>query len=152
VGVDARPAGDALVDAEVLGEKRDDLDRRRRHQEDLAAGVEVLLEQLQGFGIDDRGDDVLERLPDDPAHPGLFPSPGDRQHLVPGAFHAGLVGTAHPVDPLVVGALQKRRARQETLPVQRPAERQDGALGDDGLVEVEEGGLHETRQHRSPSP
>ena len=104
--VDAGPAGDALVDAEVLGEVGDDLQRRRRDEEDLAPGVEVLLEQLEGLGVDDRGHDRLERLLHDAADPGLLPAPGDRQHLVAGPLHPRLVGAPEPVDRLVVGTLE----------------------------------------------
>jgi len=121
-----------------------ELDARRRLDERAAAeaGVEVLLEELEGFGVDDRGDDRLERLPDDPADPGLLPAPGDRQHLVAGPLHPRLVGAPEAVDRLVVGALEQRRAGQQPLAVERPAEGQDRALGDHGLVEIEEGGLH----------
>jgi hypothetical protein len=96
-------------------------------------------DQVGGFGEHQRGHDVVQRFADD--RPDLL--------HIPAAAHVGHVG-AHPVhlvmistveqeDELGVAGLEHRAAREQSLIEERFAERQRAGLGDDGLVEVEQG-------------
>ena len=95
-------------------------------------------DQLDRLVVDDRVDDLVQRLGDDLAH----------LRDVPPRAHAGQVG-AHPLDLVVVGAGEREhelrvRAAQhgpavdQSALVERLAEREHAGLGDDRLVEIEE--------------
>jgi hypothetical protein len=60
-----------------------------------------------------------------------------------------VVGAADEVDELGVGAAQHGTAVDQAALVERPGEGQRAGLGDDGFVEVEEGGaaLGDRRVH-----
>ena len=54
VGVDAVPGGDDVVEAEPVGERLDEVVRRRRRQHDRPPGGPVLLEERPGERLDHR--------------------------------------------------------------------------------------------------
>ena len=66
--------------------------------------------------------------------------PGDElRHELPQLLHLVVVGAADEVDELRVGRAQHRAARDQAAGLERLRERQGARLGDDRLVEVEEG-------------
>ena len=75
----------------------------------------------------------------------------ERQHRLAQLLHLRFVGADEHEDDLRVDALDDRALREQTLAVERLAEREHGALGDDRLVEIEERGLsHALENTTSP--
>ena len=140
--VDVGARRDREVGAEVLGERFNHLGGRRRDDDHVTSRGVMLGEQLERFREDDRGHDLVERLAHDLRNVGLIPTAREPEHGLPQLLHLLLVGTDEHEDDLRVRALHDGAPREQPLPVERSAEREDRALRDDGLVEVEKGGLH----------
>ena len=103
----------------------------------------VLVEQLEGLGIDDRLDHVGKRVAHDGRHVVTVPAPSHRRHRHPQLLHLLCVRAHEHEHDLRVQALHDRPPRQQALAVERPSEGEHRALGDDRLVEVEEScGVH----------
>ncbi len=143
--VDLGPRREHVVDPEVLAERPDNLLGCRAHDHDLAARGVMLGDEVQGLLEDDRGDDLVEGLAHDLRDVTLVPAADHLQHRGAELLHLGLVGAHEHEDDLRVGALDDRGLGEEPFAVEGTTERQDAALGDDRLVEIEEGGLHSTK-------
>ena len=89
--------------------------------------------------VDERVDDVVQRVGDDLAHRRDVPAGAQLRHELPHLLHLVVVGAADEVDELGVRRAQHRAPRDQAAGLERLAERQRARLGDDRLVEVEEG-------------
>ena len=105
----------------------------------------MLGDELTGLFVDDRVDDLLHGLGHDVAHPRLIPSPCEGQDGLPDAGQLLLGGALMVVHDVGVRTAEHRAPAYQALPHERPAERHHRRLGDDRLVEVEEGRLHKGR-------
>ena len=102
----------------------------------------MLADQVERLVVDDRVDDLGEGVADDGADVGLVPAAGDAQGGLAELPHPLLVGADLLEDELAPEGPGHQPPRDHAGPVERRAERDHGRLGDHGLVEVEEGGLH----------
>ena len=102
----------------------------------------MLLDELEGLGVDDRRHHVGERLAHDAAHLGLLPTFGEGEHRLAHAGQPGLVGAQIEVHQLAPEAAHQQTTRDETVPVEGTPEGDHRCPRNDGLVEVEKGSLH----------
>ncbi len=100
-----------------------------------------------GLVVHERVDDVVQRVGDDLAHRRDVPAGAQLRHELPHLLHLVVVGAADEVDELGVRRAQHRAPGDQAAGLERLAERKRARLGDDRLVEVEEG-----RGRRAPWP
>ena len=113
----------------------------------------VLADELERLVVDDRLDDLLEGLAHDASGCGPGPSPwSTRSADSRMRGHPGLVGAEVEVDELAVEGPQQQPAGEQAGPVEGLAEGHHRGAGDDGLVEVEEGGLHAAHPRNARTP
>ena len=90
--------------------------------------------------VDQRVDDVVQGLGDDLARPSATSQPAhELRHELPHLLHLVVVGAADEVDELGVRRAQHRAPGDQAAGLERLAEGERARLGDDRLVEVEEG-------------
>ena len=89
--------------------------------------------------VDERVDDVVQGVGDDLADRRDVPAGAQLRHELPHLLHLVVVGAADEVDELRVRRAQHRAPRDQAARLEGLAERQRARLGDDRLVEVEEG-------------
>src|SRR5664280_2410951 len=111
----------------------------------LVAGGTVGLDQVEGLGIDDGLDGLLERLPHDLPDQVAVPALGQGEHRLPHPGQLLLAGPEVEIDDLGDHRPHDQAPVDEAAPVERPAEGGDGRLGDDRLVQVEERGAHRSQ-------
>ena len=137
----------------MLGQRLDDLLGRGRHQVHAVPGGPVLLDEIEGLGIDDGLHRLLERLAHDLADQGLVPPLGQGQHGLPDPGQLLLARPEVEIDQLGHEGSDDQPAVDEAPPVEGPTEGGDGSLGDDRLVQGEEGGLGAgLRLRNAPAP
>ena len=102
----------------------------------------MFVDEVERLVIDDRLDDLLERLFDDRTDLGLLPTLGEREHRVAHPLELLFVGAEVHVDELAVQRAKQHALRDQALSIERPTKGDHRRLRDDRLVEVEEGGLH----------
>ena len=100
----------------------------------------VLADQRGGLGVHVRVDQLVQRLGHDLLDLLDLPALAQRGQVVAGARHGLLVGAAQPEHQLGVRGLHHVAAADQAVTIERPSEGQRAGLGDDGLVEIEEGG------------
>ena len=98
-----------------------------------------------GLVVDERVHHVVQRVRHDLAHRGDVPAADQLGHEVPHLLHLVVVGAADHVDELGVRRAQHRAPGDQPARLERLAERHGARLGDDRLVEVEEGRRAEQR-------
>ncbi len=103
----------------------------------------MLLDQLERFGVDDRREHDVERLAYEFLDVLLIPALRQREHRFAHAFHLVVVGADEQIDDLRVEPAHDRALRDETVAIERAAQRHHGTRRDHRLVEIEERGLHE---------
>lgn len=96
-------------------------------------------DQVGGLGEHQRGDDVVQRLVDDRLDLFDVPAGAHVGHVRPHPIHLVMIGTGEQIDELRVAGLEHRAPVEQALSEKRFAERQRAGLGDDRLVQVEEG-------------
>ena len=125
-----------MVDAHPLGEGPDEVLRRRRREDDLAAGPVVLLDEHAGEGLDELGEPLprdrgrlVEGVDGAPARDeGGLPGEGDRSE-----------GLAEEVEVTEDRPLEGQPALDHARLTHRRRERRPGGPAQEGPVEVEEG-------------
>ena len=106
----------------------------------------MLLDQRHGLVVHQRVDDVVEGVGDDLAHGRDVPAGAELRHELPHLLHLVVVGAADEVDELGVRRAQHRAPGDQAAGLEGLAEGKRARLGDDRLVEVEEG------RGRAPCP
>ncbi len=144
---DHHAGGHDAVGPEHGPDRLDDLRPTARDDHDLAAGGAVLLDQVRGLGVDERVDDVVQRLPDDVVHRRDVPAGAHGRDLRPETLHLLGVGAGEGEDELRVRGLQRGTPVDQPALEERAAEGQGAGLGDDRLVQIEErrGAGHSSR-------
>ena len=110
-------------------------------------GRAVRLDEVEGLGVDDGLDGLLERLAHDLADLFAVPPPGEGQH---GLAHPGQLLLARPevqIDDLGDQCTGDDPPVDQPAAVEGPAEGGDRRLGDDRLVQVEEGAPARSMPH-----
>ena len=115
--------GDHDVRAEQRADRLDDLGAARGDDHDVAAGELVLLDQADGLVVDQRVDDVVQRVGDDLADRGDVPTGDERGHERAHLLHLVVVGAAEDVDELGVRRAQHGAPGDEAAGLERLAER-----------------------------
>ena len=100
------------------------------------------LHQVQRLRVDVGIDHVEDHVLDEPLHLRAIPALGELEHPFLQALHLPLVGADEQVDELRVRAAEELAARDHPGPVERTRQRERARPRDDGLVQVEECGLH----------
>jgi hypothetical protein len=139
--LDHHLGGDHPVRAEHVADRLDHLGAGRRDDHHVAAGRVVLLDQLHRLVEHQRVHDVVQGLGDDVLHRLHVPPGGERGKVLTHPLHLVVVGATDEVDELGVRTAQDGAPVDQPALVEGPAERQRAGLGDDRLVEVEEGGV-----------
>src|SRR5665213_3087506 len=110
-------------------------------EEHHAAGRVVFFDQGSGLVVDQRVNQVVQGFGDDRLHLLDVPALAQLRQVGPHPLDLIMVGATDEIDELGVGALEQRAPVDEAALVERAAKSHDARLGDDRLVEVEEGGL-----------
>ncbi len=151
------PGGHHPVGAEQFTDRLDDLGARRGHDDHVAAGGVVLLDEGGGLVVDDRVDEVVQGLGDDLLDLLDVPAADERREVLPRALHLVMVHTADAEDELGVCGPQGGPAVDQSALVEGLAERERARLRNDRLVQVKEGRcagqgvvFHDPEHRRSP--
>ena len=131
------------------GQRLDDLLRRNRQDDHLPALLSMLLDQLERFLIDQRGNHVFDGFFHQFPYPGRLHSLGQPDQMVAKAIQLVLIRSGHPVYGLAHRCPQQGTPAEETGLVKRTGEGEGGRLGDDRFVQIKERstgshGLHVT--------
>jgi hypothetical protein len=127
-----------VVGAEHLPDGLDHLGAAGRHDDHVATGGMVLLDQVDRLVVHQWLDDVVQRVGDDVAHRLHVPTGDQLRHELPHLLHLVVVGAADQVDELRVRAAEYGAPRDQPTGLELLAERERARPGDDGLVQVEE--------------
>ncbi len=104
--VNVRARGEHERDSQILGERTHDLDPGGGHQVQVTSRPTVILEQLEGLLVDERINDLMERFPHEPLHPGRLPSAGELQEGHSQVLHAFKVPAEQLVGRMCVGPFE----------------------------------------------
>ena len=132
--------GDDVVRPEHLADRLDDLGAGRRHDDDVASGGVVVLDELDRLVEDDRVDDRVQGLGHRLTHDLDVPAGDHLGEVVAHLLELVVVGAAGREHELGVGAAEHGATAQQAAVVEGPAEGERARLGDDRLVQVEERG------------
>ena len=143
--VDLGARGDRPVGPEEAGERVDDLLGRRRHDVDAPALLMVEPDEPERLVVHDRFDHLGQGVDHERAQARLVPPAGHAERRLADLGHAPVVGAEHAEHHLADRGAGEHAPRDEPFAVQRGAVREERRLRDHGLVEVEEGGLHDPR-------
>jgi hypothetical protein len=133
---------DGPGDAQQFGEGLDDFAGRHAHEPHLVALGQMMVDEFEGLGVDERFDDVVDRLGDEGAYLLAVPALGDLEHRFAYLGQFFVVGAEAHEEYLAKDPPHQRAAVQQAAGVEFGSQRDEGGLGDDGLIEIEEGCSH----------
>ena len=117
--VDLGTRRDRAVRTEVVGQRVNDLGRRRRYEEHPTAGTAMGADEVERLVVHDGLDDLVQRVLDERSQPGLVPAAGDAKGRLPDLGHATVVGPERPEHDLAERRPHGQPAGDVTLTAQR---------------------------------
>ena len=136
------------VEAEVVGDRLHDLLQRRRDDEHLVAAFAMLVDEVQGLGVDERTQHRLHRLRDEPAHLLRREAAQDHEAVLGCAPHRLVARAAQDEEELPARRLRELAAGDEPALAERAGERERRRAAQQRAVEIEE----RRRGHQPFSP
>jgi len=137
--LDGHLGADGFVHAQPRPDRFDDLGAGGGDDDHIAAGRLVFGDELDRLLVDDRLHNAVECLAYDLADLFHVPAGGQLRQVDPHTLHLVVIGPGGQVHQLGVGALEDVGTADQSAGVERLCEGKGTRLGQDGLVEVEEG-------------
>jgi secretion/DNA translocation related CpaE-like protein len=129
---------DHMIGADHFANRPHHFFARGRNDDDIASGGFVLCDEFDCLVIDQRINDLVQRLVDDVTDLLHVPSGAHCGEVVPHSVHLVFVGASEGEHKLGVSASQDRSPIDQAALVKGLSEGECARLGDDGLVEIEE--------------